>query len=780
MFRRLVVLSLLLLASNLRADGWEFIGPKDFGARVISLAVDPKNADHVFAGSASGGLWERKSAKEPWRYVNTGFPVIGVGAIAIHPNDPSVIYIGTGEVYGYRHTASRGFDTQNSRGNYGIGILRSVDGGKSWTKSLDWKAADATGVQNLAIVGHADNAHTDNGGFTVWAATSEGVYRLESAKTAASEAWTRSLPVVAATSLSVHPKRPDEVVAVCGNFASPGNGIYKTTDGGQSWRRIARGTPITFGGKGEIARSPSQPDLLYVTLGNLTSLTFSSAGVKYDADGNAVAGQTDPNNQYKCLYTPATSGPSGWMLRSFDAGDSWQKQSVENDLSNTQGWYARTIAVDATDPSSLFVGYMSPYRSFDGGRSLISGWAPARFVMQAVYDQQNQSLIFVDFHSIVVAPGNPEVIYYACDQGVYRSDDRGISAVRMNDGLDLMQFYRGTAMSQKDPSFIAGNPQDYGPGFMRYHGNGVWKIEPGYGYEVGYATLDDTNDILFLGQHTNRRMIRWKNTTDPEKIIDPPNTNCYIPDVDPFNRSTNCLDNASYNAPMLVAPSNPNVLYAARDVLYKSVRVAKHSYASEDGQGCTNNAAPGVTWAPTNNGEGLDGNPIFTMAISRTDDKKLVIGTAPRYDRMHLYATSDGGRTYRPLTYNLPADGLPVSITLDPRNESIVYVTLGGYGMPHVWRLDSTKPEPRAWENIGNGLPDVWASSLLVDPKDSKSLYVATDEGVFHSANSGATWTKWSEGLYPGVMSVELLLFERDRLLRLVTHGNGVWQRRLP
>src|SRR5688500_2000874 len=110
MFRRLLVLALLLLASNLFADDWQFIGPKDFGAPVSSLAVDPKNADHVSAGAASGGLWERKSTNEPWRYVNTGFPVIGGGAIAIHPNVPSVIYTGTGEVYGYRHTASRGFD----------------------------------------------------------------------------------------------------------------------------------------------------------------------------------------------------------------------------------------------------------------------------------------------------------------------------------------------------------------------------------------------------------------------------------------------------------------------------------------------------------------------------------------------------------------------------------------------------------------------------------------------------------------------------------------------
>ena len=772
MSRRLLVLT-LFIATAAQADNWQFIGPRDFGARVISLAVDPKNADHLFAGSASGGLWEKKDAKQPWRYVNTGFPVLGVGAIAIDPGDASVIYIGTGEVYGYHRTASRGFDVQNSRGNYGIGILRSVDGGKTWTKSLDWKASDQRGVQDLAIV-HGEN------GFTVWAATSEGVYRADSTKTG-KETWTLVLPVVAATSLSVHPQRHDEVVAVCGNFASAGNGIYKTTDGGQTWRRIVRGVPVSFGGKGAIARAPSKPDTLYATLGNLTTLIFSSAGVMFDANGNYVPGQLDPNNAYKCFYTPASAGPSGWTLRSSDGGDSWQSRNVEQDLSNTQGWYARTIAVDATDPSSLFMGYMVPYRSFDGGRTQINSWVPARFVMQAVYDQANPSLIFVDFHAIVVAPSNPDVVYYACDQGVYRSLDRGISAVRMNDGLDLMQFYRGTAMSQKDPNFIAGNPQDYGPGFMHYLGSGKWQIEQNYGYEVGFAALDDTNGILFLGHHTNQYLIRWKNgVKDPKDQIDPPPYNtCYIPDVDPFSRSTNCLDNAPYNAPLVIAPSNPNVLYAARDVLYKSVRAESHTWSKDDKQGCNNNAAPGVTWAPTNNGEGLDGNPIFTVAISRSDENKLIAGTSPRYDRMHLFATRDGGRTYQPITYNLPGDALPMSITLDPHNEQIVYVTLGGYGMPKVWRLDMSAPEPRAWQSLGAGLPDVWASGFAIDPKDSRSLYVATDEGVFHSADGGVTWKKWSEGLYPGVLSVELLLFERDRLLRLVTHGNGVWERKL-
>jgi photosystem II stability/assembly factor-like uncharacterized protein len=772
MSRHLLVLSLLVVATTAAtADDWQFIGPKNFGARVISLAVDPKNPNHVFAGSASGGLWEKKDASSNWSYVNTSFPVLGVGAIAIHPRDSSVIYIGTGEVYGHGRTTSRGFDVQNSRGQYGIGILRTVDGGKTWTKSLDWKASDRTGVQDLAIVPNGE-------GFTVWAATSEGVYRLDSSKTAEKDSWTKSLAVVAATSLSVHPQRPDELVAVCGNFASTGNGIYKTKDGGKTWRRIANGTPATFGGKGEIARAPSRPDTLYATLGNLNTLTFSSAGVMFDANGNYVPGKTDPNNLYKCFYVPGTTGPSGWTLKSTDAGETWQTQLTEQDLGNTQGWYARALAVDATNPSSLFMGYMVPYRSFDGGKNQINSWVPARFVMQAVYDQANPSLIFVDFHSIVLAPSNPDILYYACDQGVYRSTDRGLSAVRFNDGLDLMQFYRGSAMSQKDPNFIAGNPQDYGPGFMHYLGAGKWRIEIGYGYEVGFAALDDTNDILFLGHHTNTTLSRWQNGATPQP--DPQYTACYIPDVNPFDRSTNCLDNASYNSPIVSAPSNPNVLYAARDVLYKSVRIADHTWASDDKQGCTNNFAPGVTWAPTNDGEGLDGNPIFTVAISRKDENNLILATSPRYKRMHVYATSDGGRTYRDLTNNLPGDALPMAIARDSNNENILYITLGGYGMPKVWRLDMSAPAPQSWENRGAGLPDVWASGLAVDPKDSRSLYVATDEGVFRSTDTGASWTKWSEGLYPGVMSIELQLAERYRLLRLFTHGNGVWERRLP
>jgi hypothetical protein len=144
-------------SGGLAEDAWHTLGPlgtvgnEGLGGRVISLAVDPRNPNRVFAGSASGGLWVSElsdsrpgsatpvDAKEAnwrdasrpywrWRYVDTGFPVLGVGAIALDPADPDIVYIGTGEVYGYQRTTARGFDNQTSRGNYGIGILRSTDG----------------------------------------------------------------------------------------------------------------------------------------------------------------------------------------------------------------------------------------------------------------------------------------------------------------------------------------------------------------------------------------------------------------------------------------------------------------------------------------------------------------------------------------------------------------------------------------------------------------------------------------------------------------------------
>lgn len=812
------------------------IGDQGIAGRVISLAVDPRNPNHVFAGSASGGLWVSelydpakaswstapgnvrdanwRDPRRPywrWRYVNTGFPVLGVGAIAIHPTDPDVIYVGTGEVYGYRRTA-RGFDHQPTRGNYGIGILRSIDGGKTWTQSLTWSPKDQTGVQDLAIVPGADGAAA----FTVWAATSEGVYRLDTARAAeeSNQGWKLSLAVVAATSVSVNPRRPNEVVAACGDFASPGHGLYKTRDGGATWQRLVRGLPVSFQGKGVLARAPSDPEILYASLGNGTELIFANDSVPAGATATGGSdGYTYPENtRFKCLYasTPLL-GPSTWLLRSVDGGDSWETRNAIKDSYNTQGWYVGALAVHPQDADQLYLGYIGPNRSFDGGKTIedLVVWKENRLLAQAVYDQANGSLIFVDFHAIRAAPGDPDVLYFACDQGVYRSADGGRTNVRVNQGFNTAQFYRGVSISQEpdERDFIAGVPQDYGVGFLEYHGSGAkapWTIEQGWGQEAGFSAYDDRRKIGYFTTHTNRMLGRWQkgacSDADDQKkgvckpVIDPATASdpCYIPDVNPFQRSSNCLDNASFNAPLVLAPVKRDRLYAARDVVYRSDQAPEHSWSPLSGpqksiaeNACTSNAAPGVTWAPTSLGRDLDGNPIFALAVAPDDDDHLVIATAPRYGRMTVFRSRSSGRSWQQITYNLPPNGYPMSLVFDPnaRHGSVLYLALGGYGFSHLWKLDTGEGKPAEWQDLdGQRLPDVWASGLVVDPADpgSRHLYVATDHGVYRSADGGRSWQAWSEGLYPGVLSVELLLSTPDRLLRLVSHGNGIWQRRLP
>ena len=132
---------------------WTAIGPKNFGGRTLCLAFNPQNAQTIYAGSAAGGLWKSYTGgtgANAWQPIPIGFPVIGIGAIAIDPNDSNTIYIGTGEVYNYQNTGT-GFAIRTTRGTYGIGILKTTDGGITWTQTLPWQLSDLRGVQDIVI-----------------------------------------------------------------------------------------------------------------------------------------------------------------------------------------------------------------------------------------------------------------------------------------------------------------------------------------------------------------------------------------------------------------------------------------------------------------------------------------------------------------------------------------------------------------------------------------------------------------------------------------------------
>jgi hypothetical protein len=255
-------------------------------------------------------------------------------------------------------------------------------------------------------------------------------------------------------------------------------------------------------------------------------------------------------------------------------------------------------------------------------------------------------------------------------------------------------------------------PQDYGVGFLRYQGAGgasakpPWTIVSGWGQEAGFSAFDDENGIGYFTTHSNRQLGRWRKDEkappiDPASAFDP----CYIPDVDPYRRSANCLDNTSWNAPLVLAPSNRNRLYAARDVVYRSDRAPIHEWAglsaaekSIPEKSCVSNDAPGITWAPTSLGRELDGNPVFSLAVAPNHEDHLVIATAPRYNRMNVFEPRDAGRTWERITYDLPETGYPMSLVFDPHDaaESTLYLALGGYGFsPRLEARQGTRSIPK-------------------------------------------------------------------------------------
>ena len=217
---------------------WKMIGPHNTGGRTNALAFNPQNPNTIYAGSASGGLWVSYTGGtgvDAWHYVPTNIPVLGVSSIAIEPNDSNTIYIGTGEVYNY-YSAGSGAAYRNTRGTYGVGILKTTDGGINWTKSLDWSYSDQHGVWAVEI-----NPLNPN---TVWAATTEGTFRSFDA----GSSWQQVNNVVMAMDLIIDPVDTNIILTGNGDFQSPQYGIWRTSDDGNNWTKITSGLPTTSTG----------------------------------------------------------------------------------------------------------------------------------------------------------------------------------------------------------------------------------------------------------------------------------------------------------------------------------------------------------------------------------------------------------------------------------------------------------------------------------------------------------------------------------------------------
>ena len=678
-------------------EPWETMGPKNHGGRTLALAFNPQNTNTMFAGTASGGLWRSYTAgvgAQAWEYIPTGYPVLGVSCITFNPNDSTVMYIGTGEVYNYAQSGT-GAAYRPTRGSYGIGILKSEDGGQSWSKSLDWSYDQNQGVWAVKISQQDPNI--------VYAATTDGIYK----STDAGDSWAQINDVVMGTSLLVHPENDEIVVAAHGNLGSSGHGIYKTTNGGQSWTKIVSALPQVFEGKALLEFAPSNPNTIYASIGNGIS---SSSG-------------------------------ASWLCQSTDFGDTWTVQNT-TDYSRWQGWFSHDVAVSPENPDNLIVVGIEVWKSTTGGSNIqnIATGGLGFDTPPLEGPDGPPSFVHSDCHDVIFHPTDPDIFYIAGDGGIHRSLDNGQTFHSCNGGYQSVQFYNGFSNSYQDSIFCIGGLQDNGTIF--WEGGVIWTRV--FGGDGSWTAINPQNDSTVYVSYQNLSMQKSTNRAQSFFGVAPPWSN----------------ESTVFIAPFVIANDAPDVLYAGRGRVYK-----------------TQNG--GANWVATNSGNVLDGNPVLSLAISPQNSNVVYAGTAPTTlfggTPGNIFVTTDGGDTWTNVTGDLP-DRFPMDLTVDPTNEAIAYVTFSGFGTGHVFK---TEDYGASWEDVSLGLPDVPTNAVIVDPLYPNNVYVGNDLGVFASIDGGYNWEPYMEGLFDATMVFDLKISTLNRKLRAATHGNGAFQRDL-
>lgn len=687
---------------------WEAMGPANTAGRALDIAINPDNGDEVWIGTASGGIWKTSTGgigANAWKYVNTGLPVLGVSAIALAPSNPSIIYAGTGEVYNH-DAVGNGAAYRETRGSYGIGILKSNNGGLSWGLTLDWSAEQGRGVNDIKI--------DANDPSKVWAGTTDGVYHSDNGGTT----WNRVLDAKMVTDLVVIPNT-ETVIAVAGNLGHADQGVYRTTDSGANWTRIEEGLPEFYNGKGQLALSPSDPNVLYASIG-------------------------------ENFWTDIPTAPGiSWLCKSIDAGATWSIVNTTN-YAKWQGWFSHDVVVDPNSADHIYVIGIDIWESTDGGENLFLkseggvtlGTPPAGGL------EGDELYSHSDHHDVKVDPNNPNRIFFANDGGMFFSDDGAETFRSINGGLQTTQFYPGFSSSALDADFACGGLQDNSS--VIYTGSNEWmRVVGGDG---SWTALSSENpDLVYVSwQFLNMRRSYSKgvdlpnNEDDDWQYVTPPSNG-------------NSLTSTSFIAPFVNCPSSPSTMYAGRDKVYRS-----------------NNA--GSSWFEVNNGQVINGNPAYSMAASVQNNEKLYLTTIPQETRPTMHLTQDGGASFVDISEGLP-DRYLLDIAIDPFDDDIVYVSIGGFGTEHLFKTTNAGSD---WILVGDNLPDLPANAVVVDPGNSEHVYVGNDIGVFFSEDGGESFVPWNEGLFTdAVLVMDLSISTVNQKLRIASHGNGAFERDL-
>lgn len=688
------------------------IGPAGMSGRITAVDAVVANPNIIYLGAASGGVWKTENSGQNWIPVFDDQPIQNIGSIAIQQSNPNVVWVGTGEG-----------NPRNSL-NLGAGIYKSLDAGKTWKKmGLDKTICihrvviDPTNPNTVyvAAIGNPYAEHPERGVFK----TTDG-----------GETWSKILyanDTTGCADLVMDPSNPNKLIAAMWQFrrkpwelqsGGPGSGLHITIDGGKTWKKLGKEDGLPEGPLGRIgiAFARSMPNRVYA---------------KVEATKNG-------------------------LYKSNDGGFTWQL--VNNNPSDVtdRPFYYQEIYVDPQNENRIYDVHSTITLSEDGGKS---------FSTLIPY-----SGIHPDHHAWWIHPNDPNLIIEGNDGGIGISRDRGKTWI-FDEKIPVGQFYH-VNVDNEMPYNVMGGMQDngswHGPAYVWINGgirNYYWhNVGGGDGFDV-MPDPEDASWVYSESQGGNVGKRNWK--TGESWFIKPPAT-------DPTIKMR-----FNWNTPMAQDPFDTKTIYVGSQFVHKSTnKGASWQMISPD---LTTNDSIKIKAFQNTGGLTLDITGAEThcslLSIAPSAKEKGVIWVSSDDGQVQL--TRDGGQTWTSLAGKIP--GLPAGawipqVIASRHNASEAFVVANDYRRgdfkPYIFR---TTDFGKTWTRLVDETKvNGYTLCMIQDPIEPNLIFVGTEHGLWISVDNGVNFSQWKNG-FPSVSTYDLAIQEREADLVIATFGRALW-----
>ncbi len=716
---------------------WSHIGPTNVSGRCTDIAVVTPVGQNftVYVATASGGVWKTTNEGTTWEPIFEKEASTSIGDIALAPSNQDIVWVGTGEANIFRSSQA------------GVGIYKSIDAGKTW-KHMGLSdtytiARIVVHPENPDIVYVAASGHewTDN--------AERGVYKT----TDGGETWQKILYInerTGAIDLVMDPTDANVLYAATWQRIRPKwndprnlkgydkSGIHKSIDGGQTWAPINNGLPeAPFRGRIGLDLCLTQPNVLYAFLDNYEIAREPTAEELADSYGIPSSGFIKGAHLY----------------RSNDKGENWalacpltdQMKTYMERHSGTYGWVFGQMRVDPNDPDTVYTMGLALNVSNDSGKSF-----------------RRLRGMHGDHHGLWVDPGNSNYLINVQDGGICISYDAGLNWKLLLDNLPLCQFFN-IAYDMDSPFRVYGSMQDHGS----YSGIVTGAMDrsgaPGEGFQAvefdrapggegSSHAIDPTDSNIVYSSGFYGTLSR----TDISK----PREEGYK-SILPVQFPGEPRLRGQWVAPTIISPHNHKVIYHGMQYLFRSL----------DKGDTFERISPDLTYNTKSEMGDIPYHTIFSISESPLKFGVIYVGT----DDGKVHITKDSGKTWKEIMKGLPYQKWVSRMVASAYDLGTVYMTQNGKRdddfSVYVWKSTDFG---ETWQNISANIPLGPVNVIREDPINKDILYVGTDNGVYATTDGGKIWNVLGGDL-PSCYVQDLIIHPRDNVMVIATHGRGMW-----